>query len=145
VGQVVGVSRVDPEGEAVVLTLAPDDPRHGTPSGYRSGCRCDRCRAAIAEYQRTRPHDALATDDPRHGTVNAYTNHKCRCDRCRAAWAAEFKRLRANRAARLAVDPTLAPHGSPTTYANWRCRCAACSAAHAAMHRELRQRNQGAA
>ena len=36
------------------VPLADDDPRHGTIGGYNNhGCRCDRCRAAIAAYRRT--------------------------------------------------------------------------------------------
>jgi hypothetical protein len=27
----------------------PDDPRHGTLTGYQCGCKCDRCKAANAE------------------------------------------------------------------------------------------------
>jgi hypothetical protein len=34
-------------------TLEPDDPRHGTLNGYTNlGCRCEKCRAARAEYMR---------------------------------------------------------------------------------------------
>jgi len=35
------------------MTLAPDDPLHGTYAGYRNhGCRCAPCRAANADYSR---------------------------------------------------------------------------------------------
>lgn len=35
------------------MTLAPDDPRHGTENGYTNyECRCQRCRAANAEAHR---------------------------------------------------------------------------------------------
>ncbi|WP_155772111.1 hypothetical protein [Mycobacterium asiaticum] len=30
----------------------PDDPRHGTVTGYQYGCKCDRCKAANAEQSR---------------------------------------------------------------------------------------------
>ncbi|POX86075.1 hypothetical protein C3477_23265 [Mycobacterium kansasii] len=30
----------------------PDDPRHGTLTGYQCGCKCDRCKAANAEQSR---------------------------------------------------------------------------------------------
>lgn len=29
---------------------APNDPRHGTTTGYARGCRCERCIAAVKEY-----------------------------------------------------------------------------------------------
>jgi hypothetical protein len=62
------------------------DPRHGTTVGYAvDKCRCDRCRAAIAEYQRTRPRPILTPGDPRHGTANGYGNLGCRCQPCRDA------------------------------------------------------------
>lgn len=32
------------------MTLAHDDPRHGTRHGYNLGCHCDDCRAAKREY-----------------------------------------------------------------------------------------------
>lgn len=32
----------------MTYALAPDDPRHGTTTGYRYGCRKDCCRAAVA-------------------------------------------------------------------------------------------------
>lgn len=39
------------------MTLAPDDPRHGTTTGYRAHrCRCDRCRSALADYMREYRH-----------------------------------------------------------------------------------------
>ncbi len=30
----------------------PEDPRHGTKTGYAYGCRCDRCKQAHSAYQR---------------------------------------------------------------------------------------------
>ena len=36
------------------LALASGIPRHGTSSGYtRDGCKCDRCRAEMAELKRS--------------------------------------------------------------------------------------------
>jgi hypothetical protein len=33
------------------VTLAPDDPRHGTPNGYGNlRCRCEPCRTAWRDY-----------------------------------------------------------------------------------------------
>lgn len=66
-----------------------------------------------------------------HGTPGGYTNHRCKCRPCRDAFAADQQRMRANRAARLAEDPTLAPHGKANTYTNWRCRCDDCRRARA--------------
>ncbi len=50
--------------------------------------------------------------------------------------------MKKSRAARLALDPSLAPHGKATTYFNWMCRCRPCMDAHAAHKRQLRQRNR---
>lgn len=30
--------------------MRADDKRHGTPAGYRRGCRCDPCKKARADY-----------------------------------------------------------------------------------------------
>jgi hypothetical protein len=67
----------------------------------------------------------------KHGAW-AYSHGQCRCDECRAGWRAWQLRSNDNRAARLAVDPTLAPHGKRSTYTNWRCRCDPCRAAQSA-------------
>jgi hypothetical protein len=41
------------------MTLAPDDPRHGTVNGYGNlGCRCQPCRDAHAAYRRERGYAA---------------------------------------------------------------------------------------
>lgn len=116
-------------------------------SAYVAGC--EDCRryareAKRATWRRHRDEGGLAEGDPRHGTPNGYTNHGCRCAPCKTAWAAEFKRMAENRAARLAADPTLAPHGVVSTYFNWKCRCVECRSAHAAATRELRARKRSA-
>lgn len=67
-----------------------------------------------------------------HGTRAKYVHERCRCTKCRSANAAHQIAANARRAARLAVDPTLAPHGSVSTYVNWGCRCPACTAVHSA-------------
>ena len=36
------------------LLCFPDDPRHGSVTGWVYGCRCDRCRAAYREYETRR-------------------------------------------------------------------------------------------
>lgn len=69
-------------------SLAADDPRHGTATGYGYGCRCDRCRAANTEKNRVlraERKDGLAPDDHRHGTPRGYDWWGCRCDACKAA------------------------------------------------------------
>lgn len=38
----------------VMLQADPDDPMHGTYSGYSVGCRCERCLEAGRKYQRER-------------------------------------------------------------------------------------------
>ena len=46
---------------AVSRVLPPDDPRHGTPTGYSYwGCRCDTCRDADSVARRTRRAAAAA-------------------------------------------------------------------------------------
>ena len=58
--------------------------------GYTSGCRCDTCRDAKADYMAGRRASAslraAAVADPqlRHGTRHAYEERGCRCDECTA-------------------------------------------------------------
>ena len=40
------------------LGADPAHPMHGTATGYRYGCRCDRCRAARHEYYVEREREA---------------------------------------------------------------------------------------
>ena len=64
--------------------------KHGTPSAYNHGCRCEDCR----EANRTRCQDLRATlkrrtdsGDPAvpHGTTGGYKNWGCHCVECTAA------------------------------------------------------------
>ena len=41
-----------PDDKRARFQADPDDPRHGTKHGYKNlGCRCDRCKAAYAQWQ----------------------------------------------------------------------------------------------
>jgi hypothetical protein len=70
--------------------------RHGTERAYKTGCRCDACRAANTEacYRRhmRMVNKGLSDGDPRHGTHGGYTNWGCRCPDCIVA-GAEHNRL----------------------------------------------------
>lgn len=60
--------------------------KHGSQYAYGLGCRCDECRAGVAERAakfRERNKGALAPDDPRHGKLSTYSNYGCRCGKCR--------------------------------------------------------------
>ena len=72
-------------GATAAVILVANDPRHGTTNGYRCGCRCDQCRAAVRESRRAVRTEKLAWDDPRHGTANGYRYYGCRCYKCRGA------------------------------------------------------------
>lgn len=88
------------------LKADPNDPRHGTTTGYTYGCNCDRCRLAAkkANVKRVRTkkptglHARWAAADARrkatgekwaaeregHGTLEKYAEG-CRCRECRSA------------------------------------------------------------
>lgn len=36
------------------MSADPNDRRHGTPTGYKYGCRCDACRAAMSAHRDAR-------------------------------------------------------------------------------------------
>jgi hypothetical protein len=117
------------------VSLAPDDPRHGTHTGYHNhGCRCEPCREAcrvynreraINKYQREwrhrtgrgRPLAAYRAEvEPEHGTESRYVNRGCRCDDCMDA--AKDARARRRRA------PNVKVHNR-NGYCNG-CRCDVC-------------------
>lgn len=94
-----------------VVSLTPDDPRHGTSNGYTNlKCRCQPCRDAWAAYFATRKlrmrMRLLGVDVPQT------TKHK-------------------------RVEPT---HGSPSTYRNWGCRCDSCRRASTETRRDQKRR-----
>lgn len=85
------------------MSLAPDDPRHGTYTGYNNHhCRCEACRAAAhrryvetngrernKEWRhrtgRNRPREVYVAEiAAQHGTESKYSRG-CRCDECRVA------------------------------------------------------------
>ncbi len=69
--------------------LEPDDPRHGTTTGYSEYlCRCEPCKAAGMEMRSRRRSTGLPAGDARHGTTNGYSSWGCRCDPCCAAYRA---------------------------------------------------------
>lgn len=84
--------------ERVPQELSPDDPRHGSGTGYAVyKCRCESCRTWASLERRTalerRKQEGLPEDDYRHGTSTGYKTWGCRCVECRGANAsAEAKR-----------------------------------------------------
>lgn len=87
----------------------PNDRRHGTVTGYKYGCRCERCRAASREarnkgaaMERERRKGVLAdmAADPRHpshGTYTGYRDYGCRCEKCRRAGHLHYVRTKGGR------------------------------------------------
>lgn len=76
---------------------------HGTADGYRNwACRCEDCRVANRESQKTAKHKAAtkacgvkakARGCPlnRHGTTGGYMYYGCRCDLCRTAMRSRWR------------------------------------------------------
>lgn len=69
--------RYNKSGDRVAL-------RHGTPTAYRYGCRCDVCRDSYREQSRKARERRLSRPIPDHvhGTWNGYSNYSCRCELC---------------------------------------------------------------
>ena len=115
------------------MTLTPDDPRHGSVTGYdRHKCRCDACRAGHAGRARARRAKTAALrptpywKEPGytwHGTRGGYTNHKCRCDACRAAWNEYCLGARKRRSSGHIPEHV---HGTCNGHDNYGCRCLRC-------------------
>jgi hypothetical protein len=69
---------------------------HGTLAGYnRHRCRCDECRTAWTEHQRSRRavyrQRLEAGADVPHGRASTYGNWGCRSDPCRKAFLATLR------------------------------------------------------
>lgn len=54
-GRMMHRERTNHVGKALAEMLTdPDDPRHGTSTGYSYGCRCERCRSAARDRRLAR-------------------------------------------------------------------------------------------
>jgi hypothetical protein len=138
------------------VTLAADDPRHGTENGYRNlGCRCRPCKDAHAAYYREGPgyeamqrylrrtgHVSMAEwrelSAAKHGGTTSYKNG-CRCFLC--CEAARIARA-LHRSEVLRGYRHTTKHGTHGTYGSG-CRCDECRAANTAYHRAYRARQRG--
>ena len=125
--------------KGVVLPPKIREVRHGTPSEYGRGCRCDLCRQAIKQVSR-KCHDNLVqmfksgTYMPRHG-VGGYSVG-CRCEVCRSAMSACSKRGADALKKRVAEgDPTVR-HGRLYVYSVGGCRCGLCRKANHGISRK---------
>ncbi|MGE3795955.1 MAG: hypothetical protein AB7I38_18795 [Dehalococcoidia bacterium] len=93
--------------------------RHGIPSSYNRGCRCDECRSANAVRHQAAIHSYKGANqrrnyakrtfvagrwiaplpDEKHGKVGTYTRHGCRCISCTRAYREHQAAYRARRSA----------------------------------------------
>lgn len=115
---------------------------HGTTNRWRTGCRCEPCRAAHSgDSQQQRRTAMVALSDPvadqlfadlaagvplrdaalQHGLTSHQVYGRATWD---TAWAA-----RLDAAQREGRDPTL-EHGTATAYRHGHCRCPDCRATH---------------
>ena len=65
---------------------------HGTPNGYKLGCRCIVCKEAHAAWVAEYRAKTRESKDFEHGTFKGYTVAGCRCDECRAKFATSTKK-----------------------------------------------------
>lgn len=84
--------------------LEPDDPRHGTMTGYHNHrCRCEACKAAWAAYYKAKSHqkgwavprEVYVSERRaaiRCGTRGGYQTLGCRCEECRR-WSREARKF----------------------------------------------------
>ena len=111
----------------------PNDHRHGTATGYVTGCRCSSCRNANAA--RLRKYRRVGPSAETHGTVTGYVRG-CRCVAC---CNADRGRRRDSKMRQLTTGTFT--HGTQNGYTIG-CRCRKCKAARAAGERRNRNRVQ---
>jgi len=107
----------------------PNDPRHGTTTGYNIGCQCDPCKNAGSEYFKQYKLDKLQEmqndpDHEYHGTPTGYSNG-CRCDSCKNAGNEYDKQYKLDKLEKMQNDPDHELHGTTTGY-NIGCHCVPC-------------------
>lgn len=105
--------------------------RHGIPSTYNAGCRCQPCRDAhkVRTLNRSQQRRKITEAGQMPATVqhgsSAYKNWGCRCDICAAAHKEQCARLYALRVER-GLPEHDARHGTTAAYNGWGCRCERC-------------------
>lgn len=95
IGRAVGMTRVAVEATRRRHGIQAGNPpvyhRHGTPSMYNAGCRCEPCKNRHSNRMRLLRHQRLERLEARggefeHGT-SGYVSWGCRCDTCAKAQA----------------------------------------------------------
>jgi len=114
--------------------------KHGTPTSYNAGCRCDDCRAAHREARERWQARAKAGITKRgrdlpHGQPYTYTNYGCRCEACTHAHSRCLAEQRDRARAEAAAGLRAVPHGTWTGYGYYRCRCDRCKSAAKALRK----------
>ncbi len=107
------------------MTLAADDPRHGTENGYGNlKCRCADCTEAWRAYcqRRRETARAKAAADPSlvpHGTATGRDVMGCRCEPCRRTRYPHCWPVGVDRPTAAEVTPTPTPRWVPGVAAAW--------------------------